>query len=94
MTGFAASPVVWQSFLGADAADPLWDGLRSVRYVTLSGGDLPAHDIQRLVGALAPCRLFKTYGLTEMFRIASLRPEELDGMLRASGVRIRASGWR
>lgn len=73
-SGMAASPLIWQAQLrGAGSS---LSALRGLRFATLSGGDLSERPRLALVEALVPCRLFKTYGLSEMFRVASLRPED------------------
>lgn len=73
--GLAASPMVWSTLLGFTDAQAVWDRLRTLRYATLSGGGLPEALLQRLLAQLSPCGLHKTYGLSEMFRIAAASPD-------------------
>lgn len=76
ITGISAVPALWRDFLSfpveIDAA-----ARSSLRYVTVSGGSLSAPEQERLQTRLHGVGIFKTYGQTETFRSASLRPEEL-----------------
>jgi acyl-CoA synthetase (AMP-forming)/AMP-acid ligase II len=77
VTGISGVPAVWRDLLASNLPfDP--GGLhRSLRYVTVSGGSLSVEEQERLHERLAGVAIFKTYGQTETFRSASLRPEEL-----------------
>jgi len=75
--GLAATPFFWNRVL-ASGKGPARFGLEKLRYVTISGGPLAPEMVQTLSRALKPCGLFKTYGMTEMFRIASLRPDDVE----------------
>ena len=75
--GFAASPVIWSTVMRFGTDDRFWRALAALSYVTISGGDLAPGMVAELVAKTGGTRLFKTYGQTEMFRIASLRPDEV-----------------
>ncbi|HEX2078204.1 MAG TPA: AMP-binding protein [Longimicrobium sp.] len=73
-TGMCGVPSIWQDLLRTGAAAP---PPPSLRYVTVSGGSLAPAQLAALAAALPGVGIYKTYGQTEAFRCASLRPEEL-----------------
>jgi acyl-CoA synthetase (AMP-forming)/AMP-acid ligase II len=78
VTGISAVPAIWQDFLRSGLRFG-GDGVKSsLRYVTVSGGSLPGHVLMKLRPLLGGAGIFKTYGQTEAFRTASLRPEEFE----------------
>jgi len=82
VTGISGVPAVWSDMLNAkmlfqtghDASPP--GAHASLRYFTLSGGDLPRQLLLRLPELAPGVGIFKTYGQSEAFRAASLRPQE------------------
>jgi acyl-CoA ligase (AMP-forming) (exosortase A-associated) len=77
VTGVAGVPPVWSLLLRASKsleAEPL----RSLRYITNSGGRIPQPNLDALRRLLSDTRIFLMYGLTEAFRSTYLPPEELD----------------
>lgn len=78
VTGVSSVPTIWGDFMRASLCFDRLGPHASLRYLTISGGDLsPAQ--HELVRSLADGALvFKTYGQTEAFRSTSLRPEEYD----------------
>lgn len=71
--GLAMSPMVWKSMIRAAEKLNIWDHLNRLRYVTLSGGTLEMDQLRAVKSRLRDGVLIKTYGQTEMFRIASLK---------------------
>lgn len=71
--GLAMSPMIWKGLLKVQDTDQLWEQLNTLRYVTLSGGALPLADLQLINQNLKNAGFIKTYGQTEMFRIASCK---------------------
>jgi len=75
ITGIAAIPTLWISLSKLD-----WSGTHteSIRYITNSGGALPA-PVTRLLAKLMPtAEIFLMYGLTEAFRSTYLSPSLVD----------------
>jgi acyl-CoA ligase (AMP-forming) (exosortase A-associated) len=85
VTGLAAVPPLW-----IQLADLPWpDGaVRSLRYITNSGGAMPTATLARLRASLPDTRVFLMYGLTEAFRSTYLPPEELDRRPESMGKAI------
>ncbi len=75
VTGLAAVPPLWVQLARLPWPEP--DRL-ALRYITNSGGAMPARTLERLRAALPGTRVFLMYGLTEAFRSTYLPPEELD----------------
>ncbi|WP_159628377.1 acyl-CoA ligase (AMP-forming), exosortase A system-associated [Massilia puerhi] len=73
ITGLAAVPPLWIQLAALD-----WPRDTSLRYLTNSGGAMPATTVTALRAVLPDARLFLMYGLTEAFRSTYLPPEELD----------------
>jgi len=73
ITGLAAVPPLWIQLAALD-----WPRDSSLRYLTNSGGAMPATTVAALRAVLPQARLFLMYGLTEAFRSTYLPPAELD----------------
>jgi len=75
ITGLAAVPPIW-----IQLADLKWpeSAVRSLRYVTNSGGAMPLATLAKLRQALPQTQMFLMYGLTEAFRSTYLPPDEVD----------------
>jgi acyl-CoA synthetase (AMP-forming)/AMP-acid ligase II len=78
VTGISAVPSIWLDFMAAGLSFDASAGgpHRSLRYITVSGGDMSARDLARLPSVAPGVGIFKTYGQTEDFRSCSLRPHE------------------
>ena len=83
INGLAMSPMVWRQLLKTKDTDLLWGSLNQLRYLTLSGGTLDIDTLQQILSQLKTT-LIKTYGQTEMFRIASLKLKQYDAELLGS----------
>ena len=75
VTGISAVPAIWNDLLNArlqfDASKH-----RSLRYITVSGGDLPLDRLKQLQNAIGDAGIIKTYGQSETFRSTALLPDE------------------
>jgi acyl-CoA synthetase (AMP-forming)/AMP-acid ligase II len=79
ITGVSGVPSIWQSLLRSGLRLERDGRHAPLRYLTVSGGDLPAALLQPLAEFAADVAIFKTYGQTESFRSTALRPEEFRG---------------
>lgn len=73
ISGLAAVPPLW-----IQLAQLSWSGVRTLRYITNSGGAMPRTTLDQLRGALPDTQIFLMYGLTEAFRSTYLSPDEID----------------
>jgi acyl-coenzyme A synthetase/AMP-(fatty) acid ligase len=84
VTGISGVPAIWSEFLdgtNAEFAHPL----NSVRYITISGGDLSPEQLLKLKKIIPAPGIFKTYGQTETFRSSMLKPEEYERKMTSVG---------
>jgi acyl-CoA synthetase (AMP-forming)/AMP-acid ligase II len=76
VTGISGVPAIWTDMLNAKMAFANPGPHASLRYITVSGGDLPREQLDRLPALTPNIGIFKTYGQSEAFRSASLAPAE------------------
>lgn len=85
VTGISAVPAIWQDMLAAGMKFDTDQAHKSLRYITVSGGDLPTAQLDQLPQIAGSAGIFKTYGQSEAFRATSLRPEEFADRKRSVG---------
>lgn len=76
VTGISAVPSIWSDFLKANLRFDTHGQHASLRYITISGGDLSREKLDRLPAMLDGVGIIKTYGQSETFRSAALLPPE------------------
>lgn len=77
VTGISGVPTIWSSIL--DQGDEFTrEILDDLRYITISGGDLPEKKRLQLRELGPNLSIFKTYGQSETFRSGMLMPDEFD----------------
>src|SRR5688572_5442099 len=85
VTGISAVPSIWIDFLKSGLRFDRAGAHRSLRYITVSGGDLDPARLEALPSLGEGLQIFKTYGQTEVFRPTCLRPAEFAGHMRSVG---------
>ena len=85
VTGISAVPSIWVDFLKSGLRFDREGVHRSLRYITVSGGDLDPSNLEALPSLGDGLQIFKTYGQTEVFRPTCLRPEEFAMHMRSVG---------
>jgi acyl-CoA synthetase (AMP-forming)/AMP-acid ligase II len=85
VTGISAVPSIWLDFLKAKLTFDRAGAHRSLRYITVSGGDLEPKQLDALPSLGEGLAIFKTYGQTEVFRPTCLLPDEFDARRRSVG---------
>jgi acyl-CoA synthetase (AMP-forming)/AMP-acid ligase II len=85
VTGISGVPAIWLDMMNANRYFDTTDEHASLRYITLSGGDLSQQHLEQLPKLAPHVGIFKTYGQTEAFRATSLRPEEFNTKLTSVG---------
>lgn len=76
VTGVSSVPSIWLDFLTHGLKFDTKGAHASLRYLTVSGGDMSRRHLDELPGIAEGVGLFKTYGQTEAFRATSLKPHE------------------
>ena len=82
ITGLACVPPLWLQLLVDDWPD---EAIKHLRYITNSGGQLPAPAVAKLRERIPEAELFLMYGLTEAFRSTFLDPAIIDAAPNAIG---------
>jgi acyl-coenzyme A synthetase/AMP-(fatty) acid ligase len=93
VTGISAVPSIWSDFLKANLRFDTWGEHASLRYITISGGDLGREKLERLPAVVDGVGIIKTYGQTETFRSTALLPLEFSRKRQSVGrafVNVRA----
>jgi acyl-CoA synthetase (AMP-forming)/AMP-acid ligase II len=85
VTGISAVPSIWQDFLRSKLSFDRSGAHRSLRYITISGGDLQPSQLEVLPALGAGLQIFKTYGQAEVFRPTCLLPHEFASRRRSVG---------
>jgi acyl-CoA synthetase (AMP-forming)/AMP-acid ligase II len=85
VTGISAVPSVWSDVLKADLRFDTRKRHASLRYITISGGDLSREKLDRLPAMLDGVGVIKTYGQSETFRSAALLPPEFSRKRQSVG---------
>jgi len=75
ITGLAAVPTLWSQLVELNWHPQI---KQCLRYITNSGGAMPATTLQELRNQLPETELYLMYGLTEAFRSTYLPPDQLD----------------
>jgi len=75
ITGLAAVPPLWKQLANLEWPD---EAKSSLRYITNSGGHMPATIVKSLQNTLSNTEIFLMYGLTEAFRSTYLPSNEID----------------
>jgi acyl-coenzyme A synthetase/AMP-(fatty) acid ligase len=85
VTGISAVPSIWLDFLKAGLRFDRAADHRTLRYITVSGGDLAPAQLSALPSLGQDLQIFKTYGQTEVFRPTCLLPAEFRSRMRSVG---------
>jgi acyl-CoA synthetase (AMP-forming)/AMP-acid ligase II len=85
VTGISAVPSIWSDFLQANLRFDSRRQHASLRYITISGGDLSREMLHRLPAMLDGVGIIKTYGQSETFRSAALLPPEFSDKRQSVG---------
>jgi acyl-CoA synthetase (AMP-forming)/AMP-acid ligase II len=85
VTGISAVPSIWSDLLKADLRFDTRKRHASLRYITISGGDLSREKLDRLPAMLDGVGIIKTYGQSETFRSAALLPPEFSRKRQSVG---------
>ena len=91
VTGISAVPAIWASVLNLPNSEEVVQAVNSVRYITISGGDLAPGQLKRLGELLQGTQIFKTYGQSETFRSGILLPSEYQQKMLSVGRPVKGT---
>ncbi len=92
VTGISAVPSIWLDFLKAGLRFNRAGPHQSLRFITVSGGDLKSPQLEALPGLGEGLQIYKTYGQTEVFRPTCLLPSEFAEHMHSVGRPIHRTG--
>ncbi|OQW94230.1 MAG: hypothetical protein BWK79_06975 [Beggiatoa sp. IS2] len=78
VTGISAVPSIWLEMINANLHFDTITDHASLRYLTVSGGDLSQRHLNQLPQLAPGVSILKTYGQTEDFRSTCLRPHDFN----------------
>ncbi len=85
ITGLAAVPPLWNQLAQLDWPEAV---VKTLRYITNSGGAMPKATTQKLQRSLPDTEVFLMYGLTEAFRSTYLPPDQVNNRPESMGKAI------
>lgn len=85
VTGISAVPAIWSDMRRAGVQFDTAARHAALRYITVSGGDLPPEQLAALPVLAPGVGIYKTYGQSEAFRATCLRPDEFADRPRSVG---------
>jgi acyl-coenzyme A synthetase/AMP-(fatty) acid ligase len=76
VTGISGVPSIWRDLVNSGLWFDTKTAHASLRYITISGGDLAPQHLDLIPQLVPNVRIFKTYGQTESFRSTALHPSD------------------
>jgi acyl-coenzyme A synthetase/AMP-(fatty) acid ligase len=91
ISGISAVPSIWAEMI-TYPKDPMFrKNTQTLRYITVSGGDLNKNQLLRLKDYFANVKIYKTYGQTETFRSSILKPCDFERKITSVGLPVRGT---
>ncbi len=91
ITGISGVPSIWADTITYPKEPDFEQNIRTLKYITVSGGDLAKNQLVRLRQYFENVRIFKTYGQTETFRSSILRPSDFEGKMTSVGRPVKGT---
>lgn len=91
ITGISAVPSIWADMITYPKGQEFSKNTQTLRYITVSGGDLNKNQLLRLRQYFENVRIYKTYGQTETFRSSILKPNDFQGKITSVGLPVKGT---
>ena len=91
INGISGVPSIWAETLAYPQGPDFEQNIRTLRYITVSGGDLTKNQLVRLRQYFENVKIFKTYGQTETFRSSMLKPFDFERKMTSVGRSIKGT---
>jgi acyl-coenzyme A synthetase/AMP-(fatty) acid ligase len=91
ISGISAVPTIWADLLCLPQPDMFREDIKTLRYITVSGGDLPSKYLLQLRQYFKNVQIYKTYGQSETFRSGILKPEDFDKKMMSVGRPVKGT---
>jgi long-chain acyl-CoA synthetase len=91
INGISGVPSIWAEVLAYPKGPDFEHNIRTLRYITVSGGDLSKNQLLQLKQYFKNLKIFKTYGQTETFRSSMLKPFDFERKMTSVGLPIKGT---
>jgi long-chain acyl-CoA synthetase len=91
INGISGVPSIWAEALAYPKGSDFEQNTRTLRYMTVSGGDLSKNQLLQLRQYFGSVKIFKTYGQTETFRSSMLKPFDFERKMTSVGRPIKGT---
>jgi acyl-coenzyme A synthetase/AMP-(fatty) acid ligase len=91
INGISGVPSIWAEAMVYPQGADFDQDTQSLRYLTVSGGDLSRNQLQQLRQYFRNVKIFKTYGQTETFRSSMLKPFDFERKMTSVGRPIKGT---
>ena len=91
ITGISGVPSIWAEALAYPKEPDFEQNTQTLRYVTVSGGDLAKNQLVELRQYFRNSKIFKTYGQTETFRSSMLKPSDFERKMTSVGRPVKGT---
>ncbi len=91
INGISGVPSIWAEALAYPKAPDFDQKTQTLRYITVSGGDLSKNQLLQLRKYFRNLKIFKTYGQTETFRSSMLKPPDFERKMTSVGRPIKGT---
>jgi acyl-coenzyme A synthetase/AMP-(fatty) acid ligase len=91
INGISGVPSIWAEMLVYPKGPDLEQSIRTLRYITVSGGDLARNQLVQLRQYFKNSKIFKTYGQTETFRSSMLKPFDFERKMTSVGRPVKGT---
>ena len=91
INGISGVPSIWAEALAYPKGPDFEQNTQTLRYITVSGGDLSKNQLAQLRQFFRNLKIFKTYGQTETFRSSMLKPFDFERKMTSVGRPIKGT---
>jgi acyl-coenzyme A synthetase/AMP-(fatty) acid ligase len=91
INGISGVPSIWAEALAYPKGPDFEQNTQTLRYVTVSGGDLAKNQLVELRQYFRNSKIFKTYGQTETFRSSMLKPSDFERKMTSVGRPVKGT---
>jgi len=91
VTGISAVPTIWADMLSVPSEDTFAEDTRTLRYITVSGGDLARKYLEQLKLYFSHTNIIKTYGQSETFRSGILKAHHYNEKITSVGRPVKGT---
>jgi acyl-coenzyme A synthetase/AMP-(fatty) acid ligase len=91
VTGISAVPTIWADMLSFPRDQKFSENIKTLRYITVSGGDLAPKYLIQLKQYFGKVNIYKTYGQSETFRSGILKPHDYEYKMTSVGQPVKGT---